>query len=415
MGAAELLDYPRENVRGLVLEEGAVTSHVVIVARAMGIPVIGQATGAVALAENRDAIIIDGDDAKVHLRPLADLQRAYEEKVRFRARRQAQFRALKDVEPLTRDGTRITLQMNAGLLVDLPHLNEAGAEGIGLFRTELQFMIASTMPKAEEQEAFYRSVLKQTGGKPVTFRTLDIGGDKVVPYFRAAEEENPALGWRAIRLSLDRPGLLRTQLRAMLRAAAGAELKLMLPMVTEVSELRIARDLLQKEIERQSKLGEQLPRKLQFGAMLEVPALLWQLDELMTEVDFVSVGSNDLFQFAMAVDRGNARVSDRFDVLGRPFLRILRDIVRAGDRHDTPVTLCGEMASKPLSAMALLGLGFRSVSMSPTAVGPIKAMLLALDASKLGALLNAALDDTRDQTPVRQMLVDFAAENGIPV
>ncbi|WVT72473.1 phosphoenolpyruvate--protein phosphotransferase [Sinorhizobium chiapasense] len=415
MGAAELLDYPRENVRGLVLEEGAVTSHVVIVARAMGIPVIGQATGAVALAENRDAIIIDGDDAKVHLRPLADLQRAYEEKVRFRARRQAQFRALKDVEPLTKDGKRITLQMNAGLLVDLPHLNEAGAEGIGLFRTELQFMIASTMPKAEEQEAFYRNVLKQTGGKPVTFRTLDIGGDKVVPYFRAAEEENPALGWRAIRLSLDRPGLLRTQLRAMLRAAAGAELKLMLPMVTEVSELRIARDLLQKEIERQSKLGEQLPRKLQFGAMLEVPALLWQLDELMTEVDFVSVGSNDLFQFAMAVDRGNARVSDRFDVLGRPFLRILRDIVRAGDRHDTPVTLCGEMASKPLSAMALLGLGFRSVSMSPTAVGPVKAMLLALDAGKLAAALNAALDDTRDQTPVRQMLVDFAAENGIPV
>ena len=415
MGAAELLDYPRENVRGLVLEEGAVTSHVVIVARAMGIPVIGQATGAVALAENRDAIIIDGDDAKVHLRPLGDLQRAYEEKVRFRARRQAQFRALKDVDPLTRDGKRITLQMNAGLLVDLPHLNEAGAEGIGLFRTELQFMIASTMPKAEEQEAFYRNVLKQTGGKPVTFRTLDIGGDKVVPYFRAAEEENPALGWRAIRLSLDRPGLLRTQLRAMLRAAAGAELKLMLPMVTEVSELRIARDLLQKEIERQSKLGEQLPRKLQFGAMLEVPALLWQLDELMTEVDFVSVGSNDLFQFAMAVDRGNARVSDRFDVLGRPFLRILRDIVRAGDKHDTPVTLCGEMASKPLSAMALLGLGFRSVSMSPTAVGPIKAMLLALDATKLADLLNTALDDTRDQTPVRQMLVDFAAENGIPV
>ncbi|OCP20658.1 MULTISPECIES: phosphoenolpyruvate--protein phosphotransferase [unclassified Ensifer] len=415
MGAAELLDYPRENVRGLVLEEGAVTSHVVIVARAMGIPVVGQAAGAVALAENRDAVIIDGDDAKVHLRPLADLQRAYEEKVRFRARRQAQFRALKDVEPLTKDGKRITLQMNAGLLVDLPHLNEAGAEGIGLFRTELQFMIASTMPKAEEQEAFYRSVLKQTGGKPVTFRTLDIGGDKVVPYFRAAEEENPALGWRAIRLSLDRPGLLRTQLRAMLRAAAGAELRLMLPMVTEVSELKEARELLQKEIERQSKLGEQLPRKLQFGAMLEVPALLWQLDELMSEVDFVSVGSNDLFQFAMAVDRGNARVSERFDVLGRPFLRILRDIVRGGERHQTPVTLCGEMASKPLSAMALLGLGYRSVSMSPTAVGPIKAMLLALDAGKLGEVLNAALDDTRDQTPVRQILIDFAAANGIPV
>ncbi|MBW9065404.1 phosphoenolpyruvate--protein phosphotransferase [Rhizobium herbae] len=415
MGAAELLDYPRENVRGLVLEEGAVTSHVVIVARAMGIPVVGQAAGAVALAENRDAIIVDGDDAKVHLRPMADLQRAYEEKVKLRARRQEQFKALRGVEPVTKDGKQIKLQMNAGLMVDLPQLAESGAEGIGLFRTELQFMIASTMPKMEEQEAFYRNVIKQAAGKPVTFRTLDIGGDKVVPYFRAAEEENPALGWRAIRLSLDRPGLLRTQLRAMLRASAGQELRIMLPMVTEVSELRTVRALLQKEIQRQSKVGEQLPRKLQFGAMLEVPALLWQLDELMNEVDFVSVGSNDLFQFAMAVDRGNARVSDRFDVLGRPFLRILRDITRAGERNDTPVTLCGEMASKPLSAMALLGIGFRSVSMAPTAVGPVKAMLLALDVDKLSAMMAVALDDTKDPTPMRELLVAFAAENGIPV
>ncbi|WP_075291511.1 phosphoenolpyruvate--protein phosphotransferase [Pararhizobium arenae] len=415
MGAAELLDYPRENIRGLVLEEGAVTSHVVIVARAMGIAVVGQAAGAVALAENRDAIIIDGDDGKVHLRPMPDLQRAYEEKVKLRARRQEQFRALRDVEPVTKDGKRIKLQMNAGLLVDLPQLAESGAEGIGLFRTELQFMIASTMPKMEDQEAFYRNVMKQAGGKPVTFRTLDIGGDKVVPYFRAAEEENPALGWRAIRLSLDRPGLLRTQLRAMLRASAGAELRLMLPMVTEVSELRAVRELLQKEIQRQSKTGEQLPRKLKFGAMLEVPALLWQLDELVNEVDFVSVGSNDLFQFTMAVDRGNARVADRFDVLGRPFLRVLRDIVRAGDRSGTSVTLCGEMASKPLSAMALLGIGFRSVSMSPTAVGPVKAMLLGLDVDRLAEMLHAALDDTKSQVPMRELLAQFAAENNIPV
>lgn len=415
MGAAELLDYPRQNVRGLVLEDGAVTSHVVIVARAMGIPVVGQAAGAVALAENGDAIIVDGDDARVHLRPLSDLQRSYEEKVRFRARRQEQYRALRAVEPVTKDGRHINLQMNAGLLVDLPHLNESGASGIGLFRTELQFMIASTMPKAEEQEAFYRNVLKQAGGRPVTFRTLDIGGDKVVPYFRAAEEENPALGWRAIRLSLDRPGLLRTQLRAMLRAAAGADLRLMLPMVTEVSELKEVRDLLQKEIQRQSKIGEQLPKKLQFGAMLEVPALLWQMDELMAEVDFVSVGSNDLFQFAMAVDRGNARVSDRFDTLGRPFLRILRDIVRAGERNDTSVTLCGEMASKPISAMALMGIGFRSVSMSPAAIGPVKSMLLSLDAGKLEALLTPALDDMKPTASIRQILTDFAAENGIPL
>ncbi|TCL90295.1 phosphotransferase system enzyme I (PtsP) [Rhizobium sp. PP-WC-2G-219] len=415
MGAAELLDYPRENIRGLVLEDGAVTSHVVIVARAMGIPVVGQAAGAVALAENGDAMIIDGDDAKVHLRPMADLQRAYEEKVRLRARRQEQFRALRAVEPITRDGSRVKLQMNAGLMVDLPQLDESGAEGIGLFRTELQFMIASTMPRMEEQEAFYRNVLKQAAGKPVTFRTLDIGGDKVVPYFRAAEEENPALGWRAIRLSLDRPGLLRTQLRAMLRASAGQELRIMLPMVTEVFELKAVRELLQKEIQRQSKVGEQLPRKLQFGAMLEVPALLYQLDELMSEVDFVSVGSNDLFQFTMAVDRGNSRVSDRFDVLSRPFLRMLRDIVRAGERNTTSVTLCGEMASKPLSALALLAIGFRSLSMSPTAVGPVKAMLLATDLARLSPELNALLDDTKGMRTPRELLKAFAAENEIPL
>ena len=415
MGAAELLDYPRANVRGLVLEEGAVTSHVVIVARAMGIPVIGQVAGVVALAENGDAAIVDGDEAHVHLRPMQDLQRSYEEKVRFRARRQEQFRALRAVEPLTKDGKRIALQMNAGLLVDLPQLAESGAEGIGLFRTELQFMIASTMPKAEEQEAFYRNVLKQAAGRPVTFRTLDIGGDKVVPYFRGHEEENPALGWRAIRLSLDRPGLLRTQLRAMLKAAAGTELKIMVPMVTEVSELKAVRELLQKEVQHLSRFGHGLPRKLQFGAMLEVPALLWQLDELMEAADFVSVGSNDLFQFAMAVDRGNARVSDRFDTLGRPFLRILRDITRAGERNNTTVTLCGELAGKPISAMALMGIGFRSVSMSPASIGPVKAMLLGLDVTALAKVMDEALDDTHGTESVRDILVRFASSHNIPL
>nr|WP_316656455.1 phosphoenolpyruvate--protein phosphotransferase [uncultured Gellertiella sp.] len=415
MGAAELLDYPRTNIRGLILEEGAVTSHIVIVARAMGIPVVGQAAGVVALAENGDAIIIDGDEGKVHLRPLGDLQKSYEEKVRFRARRQEQFRALRDVEPVTRDGHRISLMMNAGLLVDLPQLVESGAEGIGLFRTELQFMIASTLPKLEEQEDFYRSVIRQAAGRPVTFRTLDIGGDKVVPYFRAHEEENPALGWRAIRLSLDRPGLLRTQLRALLRASAGADLKMMIPMVTEVSEIHAVRELFQKEVQHLSKFGHQLPKRLQFGAMLEVPALMWQLDELMQEVDFVSVGSNDLFQFSMAVDRGNARVSDRFDILGRPFLRILRDIVRAAERNTTPVTLCGEMAGKPLSSMALFGLGFRSVSMSPASIGPVKAMLLGLDVGALAEVMNAALDEVTPTMPMREVLSRFAEANNIPL
>jgi len=413
MGAAELLDYPREAIRGLVLEDGAVTSHVVIVARAMGIPVVGQSAGIVSLAENRDAIIVDGDDGQVHLRPMQDLQSAYAEKVRFRAKRQEQFRALRGVDAVSKDGVAVDLQMNAGLLVDLPQLDESGADGIGLFRTELQFMIASTLPKVDEQEAFYHSVLQQAGKHPVTFRTLDIGGDKVVPYFRSAEEENPALGWRAIRLSLDRPGLLRTQFRALLRAAAGRDLKLMLPMVTEVQELREARDLLKKEVNRLSRFGYTLPRRLQFGVMLEVPSLLWQLDELMKEVDFISVGSNDLFQFVMAVDRGNARVADRFDPLSRPFLRLLRQVVMAAEKTRTPLTLCGELAGRPLSAMALMGLGFRSISMSPAAIGPVKSMLMSLDVGALEAELLSALEEDSDAKPIRKLLAQFAENHKV--
>ncbi|MCR9139558.1 MAG: phosphoenolpyruvate--protein phosphotransferase [Alphaproteobacteria bacterium] len=415
MGAAELLDYDRPKIRGLVLEEGSVTSHVVIVARAMGIPVVGQAAGIVSMTENGDSIISDGDEGQIHLRPVADLQDAYAEKVRFSAKRQEQFRALRAVEPVTRDGTKITLQMNAGLLVDLPQLEESGASGVGLFRTELQFMIASTMPKVEEQERFYRNVLKQSGGKPVTFRALDIGGDKVIPYFRAANEENPALGWRAVRLALDRPGIMRTQLRALLRATAGTELKLMFPMVAEIAEFRAARALISKEVSHLSRFGYDLPRKIQVGAMLEVPSLMWQLDELMVEADFVSVGSNDLFQFTLAADRGNARVSNRFDPLGRTFLRVLRQIVEAADARNTPVTLCGEMAGRPLPAMALLGLGYRSISMSPAAIGPVKSMLLALDVGKLRDVMLPALDDMEATYTVRELLSDFADANGIPL
>lgn len=415
MGAAELLDYDRPKIRGLVLEEGSVTSHVVIVARAMGIPVVGQAAGIVSMTENGDSIIADGDEGQIHLRPVADLQQAYAEKVRFSAKRQEQFRALRSVDPVTRDGMAVTLQMNAGLLVDLPQLEESGASGVGLFRTELQFMIASTMPKVEEQERFYRNVLKQSGGKPVTFRALDIGGDKVIPYFRAANEENPALGWRAVRLALDRPGIMRTQLRALLRATGGTELKLMFPMVAEIAEFRAARALISKEVSHLSRFGYDLPQKIQVGAMLEVPSLMWQLDELMAEADFVSVGSNDLFQFTLAADRGNARVSNRFDPLGRTFLRVLRQIVDAADARDTPLTLCGEMAGRPLPAMALLGLGFRSISMSPAAVGPVKSMLLALDVGKLRDVMLPALDDMEATYTVRELLSDFADANSIPL
>ncbi|MGW6777885.1 phosphoenolpyruvate--protein phosphotransferase [Brucella pseudogrignonensis] len=416
MGAAELLDYPRERLRGVVLEDGAATSHVVIVARAMGIPVVGQAKGAVSMAENNDAAIVDGDEGIVHLRPQSDVETAYAEKVRFRARRQAHYRELRDKPALTKDSVEIGLLMNAGLLVDLPQLSASGAAGIGLFRTELQFMVASTFPRAEQQERLYRSVIEAAGNKPVTFRTLDIGGDKVLPYFRTmGQEENPALGWRAIRLTLDRPGLLRTQLRALLKAAGGRELKLMLPMVTEVSEVKAAREIIDREVRHLSRFAHTLPLNLKLGAMIEVPALLWQLDELMSLVDFVSVGSNDLFQFLMAVDRGNSLISGRFDQLSPAFLRTLRHIVAAGNRHGKSVTLCGEMAGRPLTAMALIGLGFRSISMSAASIGPVKAMLAALDAGKLNALLNEKLDKPNGAHSLRELLLQFAEDNDIPL
>lgn len=413
MGAAELLDYPRENIRGLVLEEGAVTSHVVIVAKAIGVPVVSQATGIASLAENGDQIVIDGDDNVVHLRPAADLQDAYANKVRFQAKRQEEFSALRDVEPISKDGVVCNLLMNAGLVVDLPQLRASGASGIGLFRTELQFMISSKMPKVGEQETFYRQVLSQAGSLPVTFRVVDIGGDKVVPYLRSAEEENPALGWRAIRFSLDRPGILKTQIRALLRASSGAELRIMIPMVTEISELEQTRKLINKEVEFLSGHGHKMPSKITFGAMLEVPSLLWQLDELMAAVDFISVGSNDLFQFITATDRGNARVSDRFSPLDAPFLRVLRSIVEKASETNTPLTLCGELAGSPMTAMALLGLGYRSISMSPAAIGPVKAMLLSLDIGKLQSELLAALRDTKSGRSTREFLINFAHENNI--
>ncbi|KAA0968870.1 phosphoenolpyruvate--protein phosphotransferase [Aureimonas fodinaquatilis] len=415
MGAAELLDYRRERIRGLVLEEGAPTSHVVIVARALGIPVVGQAKGVVSLAEKGDAIIVDGEEGAVHLRPPSDIESVFNERLQFRAKRQERYRELRDLPAETRDSERIKLLVNAGLLVDLPQLADAGADGIGLFRTELQFMVASAMPKTSEQERLYAAVLDAAGEKPVTFRTLDVGGDKVLPYLHQSPEENPALGYRALRLALDKPGLMRTQLRALLRAAGGRELSVMFPMVTDIDELRQARDLISREFKQQTRFGHVMPRRLKLGAMIEVPSMLYQLDELMALVDFVSIGSNDLFQFFCAVDRGNTQIAGRFDDLSPPFFKALRDILRAGERNAVSVTLCGELASRPLSAMALIGLGFRSISMTTSAIGPVKSMILELDAGHLAQELDSFLEDRFRMGTLREFLTTYAETHNIPV
>jgi phosphotransferase system enzyme I (PtsP) len=413
MGPAELLDYNRQRLRGLVLEEGGANSHVAIVARALGIAAITQCKGVLEAVEQGDAAIVDAEGGELHLRPTQEVISAYADKVRFRARRQAQYAALRNVPALTLDDQRVGLHVNAGLLFDLPHLDQSGADGIGLFRTELQFMISSTFPRLEQQTRLYKSVLDAAGERPVVFRSLDVGGDKVIPYFRAGVEENPALGWRAIRMALDRPALFRTQIRALLRAAQGRELRVMLPMISDVSEFETARALIDRELMLLKKHGRREPAKLLVGAMIEVPALLWQLDSLLPLTDFVSVGSNDLMQFLFAADRGNVRVADRFDSLNPAALRALRQIVVAAERHETPLTLCGEMAGKPLEAMVLIGLGFRSISMAPASVGPVKAMVLSLDAANLKNKLDELLEVRK--TTLREDLKRFAAETGVQI
>ena len=406
MGPAELLDYDRSRLRGLVVEDGSSQSHVAVVAKALGIAAIGQAIGIVDRVTAGDAAIVDAVTGEVHLRPTSELITAYSDKVRFRARRQKRYQALRDRPAVTKDGIRISLMMNAGLLVDMPHLAESGADGIGLYRTELQFMLSESFPRLDRQTQLYRAVIEEAGGRPVVFRTLDVGGDKILPYLRQPKEENPAMGWRAIRMSLDRPELFRLQMRAMLKAAGGSELKIMIPMVSAAYELGAIRALIDREKAFLSKHGYPLPNNVLVGAMFEVPALLFELDAFLTRVDFVSVGSNDLMQFLFAADRTNARVASRFDVLTPAPLRALRTLIRAAKKYKVPVTVCGEMAGSPLEAMTLIALGLRSLSMAPASIGPIKTMILSLDAEKATACLEELLKEGAKD--VRPLLQQFA-------
>lgn len=415
MGPAALLDYDRSRLRGLVLQEGGPTSHIAIVARALGIPAVGEVENATALVEQGDAIIVDGSAGEIRIRPQSDVEAAYKEKARLRARRQEQYRQLRNVPSVTKDGVEVELSINAGLLVDLPHLHETGAAGIGLFRTELQFMVAERMPSTSDQQKLYRTVLAEAGDAPVTFRTLDIGGDKILPYMRAVEEENPALGWRAIRIGLDRPGLLRSQVRALLRAGAGKRIRIMFPMVATVEEFERARAIVKREQIYLDRHGHPLPTDVQLGVMVEVPSLLFEIDAIAQAADFLSVGSNDLFQFLFAADRENRQVAHRFDPLCPASLRALRVIVDHAGAAGCPVTVCGEIGGKPLEAMALLALGFRKLSMSPASVGPIKAMLLGLDVAAAREVLLGELDGPHRVDTLRPSLAAFAAANGVPL
>ncbi len=412
LGPAELLDYDRRKLRAVVLEEGSPTAHVSIVARALDIPVVGRVKDVVSRVDPQDTVIVDGDGAVVLLRPTEEATQTFAQAIRARAERQAAYARLRDLPAETADGVPISLNINAGLLIDLAHLDDGNAEGVGLYRTEIPFMIRAAFPDVRAQEDLYRQVLERAGGRPVTFRTLDVGGDKLLPYFASGHEDNPAMGWRAIRIALDRPFMLRQQLRALVRAAEGRELRVMFPMVAEVAEFEAARRIMELELQRARRRGGG-PSAVRIGAMLEVPALAFQLPALFQAADFVSVGSNDLMQFLFAADRGSPRMADRYDVLSPPVLAFLRGVVQEAAATGKPLALCGEMAGRPLEAMVLIGLGFRILSMAPSAVGPVKAMLRKLRVAPLADFVHGLC--RRSEHSVRESVRTFARDHEVPV
>jgi phosphotransferase system, enzyme I, PtsP len=411
IGPGELLDYGRK-LRGVVLEEGSVGSHAAIVARALAIPLVIQAARITREAMSGDPILVDGDQGVVHLRPEETVAKAFREKVDMLHEAQAAYAALRDKPATTRDGVTLALHMNAGLMADLPSLPKCGALGVGLFRTELQFLIRTTVPKRNELAALYARILDAARDKPVVFRTLDIGSDKVLPYMKRADEPNPALGWRAIRVGLDRPLMLRMQVQALIRGARGRPLSIMFPFVAETGEFEAARELVLHEIAREQALGHTVPASLKVGAMLETPSLAFAPRRFFELTDFISIGGNDLKQFFFAADRENERVRRRYEMLSLSFLAFLEQIVERCHEHGTPLSFCGEDAGRPLEALGLAAIGFRALSMRPASIGPVKSLLRQVDLSCARGAIDAAR--AAGQHSARPALEMFLTQAGVP-
>jgi phosphotransferase system enzyme I (PtsP) len=412
MGPADILAYDRNNLRGVVLEEGSATAHVAIVARALDIPLIGKVEGILNEVEPGDSIIVDGDHAQVFLRPADEVQEQFARSVEARVAARARFAGLKDVPCVTRDGVPVSLYLNAGLLVDMPQVAATGADGVGLFRTEIPFMARRDFPDVDAQTELYQAIIAGADGHPVTFRALDVGGDKHLQSFATEAELNPAMGWRSMRILLDRPSILRQQIRALVRASAERELRLMFPMVTDVAEFDRAKGIVEREIARAAERDGKPPSKLLLGAMIEVPALLWQLEHLLSRVDFLSIGTNDLFQFIFAVDRDSDRVTRRYDMLSPAFLRVLKRIARSCADAGVPVTICGEMAGRPLEALALVGLGYRQLSMTAASIGPVKEAIMSTNCHGITDFVDNILINY--QNHARGALTGYARDHQIP-
>ena len=409
IGPAELLDYGRR-LKGIVLEEGSVGSHAAIVARALAIPLVIHAQRITNEALNGDHIMVDGDHGIVHLRPDDSVVSAFRDKIAMQAQAQERYTSIRQKPATSLCGKRVTLFMNAGLLADLPSLPTSGAEGVGLFRTELQFLIRNQMPRRKELVETYKRVMDAAGDKPVVFRTLDIGSDKVLPYMKPNDEPNPALGWRAIRVGLDKPGVMRMQIQALLRAANGRSLSVMFPFVAQYEEFRAARDEVQKAVAIERKLGRAVPEKITIGTMLETPSLAYASKKFFEDVEFISIGGNDLKQFFFAADRENERVRRRYDTLNVSFLTFLEGIVQRCSESGTPLSFCGEDAGRPIEAVCLAAIGLHKLSMRPASIGPVKSLIMRTD---LDALYDVICDAReRGEQSVRESVLEYLRWNG---
>ena len=414
LGPAELLDWHSRGIAGVAIEEASPAGHAAILARALGIPAIGGTRGMLDTAEPGDEAVVDAGEGQLVLRPEMEVRQAYVRALEVQTAQHAGWALLRDKPGVTADGTPVRLMLNIGLGLELAQLDAVGADGIGLFRTEIAMLARGAVADVAEQAAIYARVLDDAGDRAVLFRTLDLGADKLLPGM-TTEEENPAMGWRSLRIGLDRPALLRRQLRALLLAAGGRRLSVMFPMVSTVGEFRAARALLLAEARR----VRPAPEKLEIGTMLEVPALMWQLPELLRDADFISVGSNDLLQFMFAVDRGTPSLYGRYDLLSQPVLDLLEQLLAAAKAAKggagVPVSLCGEAASRPLEALTLVGLGMTSLSMPASGLLAVKALLREVDLGKFRPVLAAIRRGSNGASSLREPIAAWAREHGLPV
>lgn len=414
LGPAELLEYDKRRLKGVILEEGSLTAHVTIVARAMGIPMLGRVSDVRHHLREGDTLLLNVDNNIATIRPTARMEEMFDNRLAQRQKKRAHYAKLRDVEPITKDGQRIELMVNAGLRDDVTALAQTGADGIGLFRTEFQFLISATLPRREKQARFYRDVIEAAGEKPVIFRTLDLGGDKALPYMQTDarnEEENPAMGWRALRLSLERDGFMKVQARALLEASAGKTLRVMFPLVSEPWEYFEAKKLFEQQADFLRQHKKKLPKDVRYGVMLEVPALAEALDIILPDLDFLSIGTNDLTQFLFAADRAHPKLAERYDWLSPAILRFLARIARQVRAADVALGVCGEMGGRTLEAMTLLALGVERLSITPASVGPVKEMIRSLDLGAAREMIGPML--AHPPRDLRAALQKWAKQQGV--